>query len=306
MADIQIRDAILPGDSGEWVRLAENCRIQTPEWRRRELFEAFRAPPDSKSDWIALRARIGDEDAGFVFALRRAGRWTIRALGVLPKLRRQGVGSQLLSACIPRLERPPARLSSPSIDLRNTAATRLFEAAGFQMSPDQTLRMKAPSPPHDLPVDLPPRYTFRTYRDGDDSHWIRIYNLAFRDLMPNFNPVTQEKFRRQFLKNPYWKPERLFFLCHNETPVGSIASWRDNEDAHLVGVVHWVILDPTHHGKRLGRPMMAQCMNRLRIDGWDEIYLTTDTAFHSAVSLYKKLGFETLYANARFWKVLES
>ena len=305
MAEIEISEACIAAGAPELSRLASGACTEPFETLDCCMLEASHAEPVDSSNLVALKASVRGEDAGIVVAVKKHDCWALDILGVLPGFRGLGAGRKLLDACLDRMTSPPGNVVTPSIDSRNRPAVLLLESVGFRKNDDEVLRMSVELSATELPLDLPEGCSFRTYRPGDEHHWIRLFDLVFRDLLGSFRPWTHEQFRVQFLDRPVFQAERLFFLCQEDRPVGSITAWTGDEEGRAVGIVHWVMLDPELRGKGLGRPMMVQCMNRLREEGWPEAFLTTRANLNMAILLYERMGFKTLYNKASFVKCLE-
>jgi len=103
---------------------------------------SFRGPPLTRDDFIAvtqgeriLIARIGEEIAGFAAVWAPDG--FLHHLYIAPRFQRQGIGRQLLTACLERFG-PPMSLKCLEA---NTAARRFYESNGWHaqdtaMGPD--------------------------------------------------------------------------------------------------------------------------------------------------------------------------
>jgi mycothiol synthase len=137
------------------------------------------------------------------------------------------------------------------------------------------------------PVRLTPGYTLRGFRPGDESAWAAIFAAAFPE-MPDPRGIPE----KVFLKDPLWLPERVFFACLDDVPVGCAAAW---EDAALfgrrTGQVHWVAVLPGHLRKGLARAAVVAALAWMRDRGYADAALVTQVYRLPVIRLYLDLGF---------------
>jgi len=133
---------------------------------------------------------------------------------------------------------------------------------------------------------LPPGYTLRAYRDGDQEAWGDLYAAAFAELQG-----MHELPRNAFLDSPLWRPDRVRFACADDVPVACAAAW---EDAALwgprVGQVHWVATHPAYLRLGLARACVVAALDWMR-GHYDSAALITQTFRVPAIRLYVALGF---------------
>ncbi len=152
---------------------------------------------------------------------------------------------------------------------------------------------------------LPPGYSIRWYRPGDEAHWVRIHLEADK-----YNTITPELFTREFGTDPHLLAERQCYLVDMEGHViGTATAWfNENFRGRPYGRVHWVAIVPEMQGRGLAKPLMATVCLRLRELGHDRAYLTTSTARLPAINLYLKFGFLPGIRNERdlaVWRELQ-
>jgi hypothetical protein len=110
---------------------------------------------------------------------------------------------------------------------------------------------------HDLPSSiLPTSYQWRTYKKGDEQAWADIMNVGFGSHR------TAEDVQREFIDMPQFVPEGVFFVFHEDTPVGSAFAWRDSANEWQHGRLEMVCVLPAHRGHNLG------CFLTLRVVRW--------------------------------------
>jgi GNAT superfamily N-acetyltransferase len=141
----------------------------------------------------------------------------------------------------------------------------------------------------DLPeVSLPAPFSFRDYRPGDEATWADIHVLADRH-----NVITPTLFRDQFGDDEADLQERQIYLCDaSGAAVGTVTAWHnaDYPDDNY-GRVHWVAIVPSHHGRGLGKHLLAACLRRIARLGYDGAYLTTNPPRVPAINLYVRFSF---------------
>ena len=144
--------------------------------------------------------------------------------------------------------------------------------------------------PHldDLPaITLPPGYRLRTYRPGDEVAWGQIMSRAFS---PYWN---LQRFRTLIQPHFGFRPERVFFVCQDERPVGSACAfnWPGLEAA--VGFIHMLAVLESHCGLGLGQALTLACLRRFREEGaFRSALLQTESFRLPAIKHYLRLGFQ--------------
>ena len=85
---------------------------------------------------------------------------------------------------------------------------------------------------------LPEGYSIRTYRPGDEEHWIRIHEKA-----DTHQEVTLETFRQSFGDDLPALQDRGFFLETAQSEVvGTATAWYERGfHGKEYGLVHWVV-----------------------------------------------------------------
>ncbi|MBP3962552.1 GNAT family N-acetyltransferase [Paenibacillus lignilyticus] len=139
----------------------------------------------------------------------------------------------------------------------------------------------------DLPeLMLPPGYELRSYQPGDDSHWEQIVQLAFG---------WHKDFRKGIKEHPFFKPERVLFICYNDMPVATACAWHEEKFGEHLGYLHMVGVDPAHSGKGLGYSISLAALRQMSSEGLERAVLETDDFRLSAIKIYVKLGFKAIY-----------
>lgn len=135
---------------------------------------------------------------------------------------------------------------------------------------------------------LPPGFSLRRYRPGDEAEWVRVQTLAERYVQ-----ISLDLFRREFGTDPVPLSERMLFLTDSQgEAIGTATAWFDPSfQGRLFGRVHWVAVVPQFQGRGLARPLLAGVCQRLRDLGHTNAYLITSSARIPALNLYRKFGF---------------
>jgi len=134
-------------------------------------------------------------------------------------------------------------------------------------------------------VQLPPDYTLRTYRRGDEPRFYRVMELAG---WPGWN---DEKLRPWMVRIP---PESWFMVVHAESGeiVATAMGLHDASEQHpFGGELGWVAGAPAHAGKGLGMAVSAAVTARLIHAGYRDIHLYTEHWRLAALKTYFKLGY---------------
>ena len=150
------------------------------------------------------------------------------------------------------------------------------------------LRMFRASLDHLPPVIVPPGYSLRTYRPGDEVPWLEIMREA---IGPSW---TFPKWQTEIIGRPQFDPAGLFFAVRGTTVVGSACAWRLDPSEQDVGYIHMVAVRPEERGHKLGYWLTLRVLHRLTEQGMREAILDTDDHRLAAIEVYLRLGFEPL------------
>jgi mycothiol synthase len=103
---------------------------------------------------------------------------------------------------------------------------------------------------------------------------------------------TAEDVKKEFIDKPQFVPEGLFFVLHDEKPVGSAFGWRDEPNEWKHGKLEMVCVLPDHRGHNLGYYLTLKVLNWFKNNGFEDVELTTDDWRLAAVKQYLRLGFQ--------------
>ena len=141
----------------------------------------------------------------------------------------------------------------------------------------------------DQPV-LPEGYSFRMYRPGDLEDKARLAVLT-----EEFDAMDQARAHFEKHNPPEEEQERMrrivFVISPEGQAVATSTAWWFEENGRRYGRVHWVLADPVHQGKGLGRAVVAWALCRLHeLENGLDVYLDTQTWSHKAIGLYLRIG----------------
>lgn len=142
------------------------------------------------------------------------------------------------------------------------------------------------------PVDagpVPDGYTLRVFRDGDDAAYHELFRLAWPD--EGTLPHTRK----------YALPEGFLVVEHDATAglVASCVAFAPESVGHEAdGSLGWLVVDPAHGRRGLGRLLAASVTNRLLCEAYAQPWLGTEDDRLDAIRLYLSLGWQPhLYAD---------
>ncbi len=154
------------------------------------------------------------------------------------------------------------------------------------------LRMVRPNLLNLPDIELPTDYKLRTYRKGDELHWANIITDSFggkaRTVQDTENEITT---RNVFV------PDGLFFVTHNDIPVGTATAWRQSVDETDIGYVHMVGVLNEHTGRKLGKWVSLAVLYYFKDNGFFCSMLDTDDFRLPAIKTYLNLGFVPVFVD---------
>jgi len=134
-------------------------------------------------------------------------------------------------------------------------------------------------------------FSWRWYRPGDETHWLRIHRFADPE-----SEITADLFARRFGSDSNLLAQRQCYLQDTRGDlIGTATAWFDDDFLGArFGRIHYVAIVPGFQGRGLSRPLMSVVCQRLRELGHDRAYLATSTTRIAAINLYLSFGFVPL------------
>jgi mycothiol synthase len=132
---------------------------------------------------------------------------------------------------------------------------------------------------------LPVGYSVRIFKPGDEETWESIIEDSFGRKI---------SFNDKMLLNKEFRPERVQFICYNDTPIGTATAWYVPKWGEKVGYLHMVGVLKKHSGMGLGRQVSLAAMHQMLKEGKESAMLQTDDFRLPAIKTYIKLGFKPL------------
>lgn len=144
------------------------------------------------------------------------------------------------------------------------------------------------------PIRLPDGYELLTAADMDDpaQPWADVVNSSFGDTR-----WTAESVRRDFISQPQYDPQGVFFVAHQGRLVATAFAWRDDPQETRTGRIHFVGTVPDQRGRGLGRAVVLAVLHYLCQRGFHQGLLETQAFRLPAIRIYLALGFEPVPRN---------
>lgn len=142
----------------------------------------------------------------------------------------------------------------------------------------------------DTEIVLPTGYRLRTYQTGDEKAWAKLeYEIGDFALINE----AEEYFLSQYGQDADSLKERCFFATdEQERVVGSCIAWKDSRGIEQVASLHWLVVSPSHQGKKIGKALCQRVMKVFREKKEFPVYIHTQPWSHIAILLYLRQGFK--------------
>jgi len=135
---------------------------------------------------------------------------------------------------------------------------------------------------------LPPGFSFRWFRPGDQKTWADVWQRCEK-----FLKLTPETFAREFgTDEQVLALRQVFLLDSGGQAVGTSTAWLADEDhGPHCGRIHWVAIVPEMQGRGLAKPLLSTSLKRMRELGYRSAVLGTHAVRIPAIKLYLQYGF---------------
>jgi ribosomal protein S18 acetylase RimI-like enzyme len=216
---------------------------------------------------------------------------------VLPAVRQQGWGRQLLHHCVRQLHGSDVQqLSFPVASLQSSAALFLLANHFFVEHEERTLQLTADALPMALPPEPPPGCSVQLLnRRAAILQFCRLYDRCFVGTPWN-QPFTEEE-----VTEILQQPEDMRFLMENGRPVGFVwvqAAGGEEEGGETAVQLEPVGIVPERQCQGYGRYLLSHTLYTLQQQNRYPIHITTWATNQPALHLYHSFGFthiSTLY-----------
>lgn len=139
-------------------------------------------------------------------------------------------------------------------------------------------------------IILPTGYYFRNYQIGDEKAWAKLeYEIG------DFASENQAEkyFLSQYGQDVESLKERCFFcIDEQEQVVGSCIAWKDGKGTKQVSSLHWLVVSPSHQGKKIGKALCQRVMKVFWEKNEFPVYIHTQPWSYIAILLYLHQGFK--------------
>jgi ribosomal protein S18 acetylase RimI-like enzyme len=141
------------------------------------------------------------------------------------------------------------------------------------------------------PLPLPPGYSIRTFRLGDETTWAKVETLAGE--FENEKAALQ-RFHNEFHGYESELLRRCFFLQNSKgEAIGTVMTWYGKYEGRRIGRIHWVAIIPDYQRKNLSKPLLTFALSEMN-KYHQEAYLTTQEKNDRAIHLYEIYGFKAI------------
>lgn len=134
----------------------------------------------------------------------------------------------------------------------------------------------------------------RTFGEhGDAAAWISLRDRAMADQTPRVRPWSQADFDAEMTSKPWWRADRtwLAFAADANRLVGSVTLAERRGATSTVPVIHWLLVDPAHRRRGIGRLLVFHLEQAAWNSGLREIELESHAGWSAAVAFYQSIGY---------------
>ena len=228
--------------------------------------------------------------------LLQRGRSNLDSIHVHPDMRGQGVGAALVASACETARSWGATYVSTAIPDASPRSLEFLERHGFQRV--RTFdKMRLGIRGTEGPPDVPPGFTLRNFKAGDDAAFVEVFNAAFADHW-DFVPLPLTEVQ-QWNRRPSFDPRGCFLLFEDGEPqklVGFTTVLFNPERAEVTGKVIGRIFEmgvlPAYRRKGLGFVLLKVALKYAADNHFDAVDLVTDAESEAGKQLYAKVGFE--------------
>lgn len=217
---------------------------------------------------------------------------------IAAKVRRQGLGRQLLGWLLADLKGSPVKQIGHPVNSLTSEAALFLLSQGFFIE-HQEIRMVLPSLSHLPPARLPAGFYLQTFSTPlAISLFRQLYEDSFRKL-PWYQPYLSD----QEVSTSLADSADLLFLMHGDRPVGlAWLRWPVNDSAQIepFGLI------ALYQGRGLSRPFLRTILNQAKERGARQVILGVWQDNKAAIHLYQKAGFRPTFTTTYLAHNIES
>jgi mycothiol synthase len=208
---------------------------------------------------------------------------------VHPDCRREGVGRTLVQYVLRHAEAEGAARLDLWAYNDSPASRKLAAEFGLKVTRRLMHMHRHPGPPPISPQ--PDGATIRPFRPGeDDATWVALNNRIFAGHPENGNWTVEDLQAR--IAQPWFRAEDFLLVEAN----GELAGFcwlkvEERGDEGMVGEVYIIGTAPEHHGRGLGRFLLAEGLLHLSERGVDAVAVYVEQTNERAIALYWSFEF---------------
>ena len=256
--------------------------------RNPDSFRSWLEQPDMSVEKNLLFVSTESQPIGYVIVSFEPplGRAIISG-SVHQDYRRQGIGRQLLLQAKCLSQESGMSHAQIAASPNQPGTLRFLDKTGFsRVRIEWHMRRERTTSP---PLDLPPEYSLRSMKTGEEPILTTLQNVAFESNW-GFSPNTIEQVAYR-VALPGSSPKNVLLLFHDKDPIGYCWTMTNSTAHGEAGVIMMTGILPDYRGKGLGRVVVIAGIHHLTDKGMSMVDLTVDSENTPARELYLSLGF---------------
>jgi len=309
---LRVKKFVLGKDEEIWIRIWNEAFKEFEDERAMTLEDMtiWEKSPRFSDEGMFIAEWKG-KPAGLVNAYvdkkREDKKGFIRELGVVPNLRRMGIGRKLVETAITSLKERGMKTVEVWATEQMKNGKKLFGSMDFELVRIfSEMKIKLDTIPSNIgeSKEATLRSMNKNIEDIKLLNWLN--NEAFKEHY-NFRPNTVEETQYGIENNPEIDINGWFFAYLKEKPVGFVGTGIDKKFIEEKGIKRgwiWVIgvLKPERK-KGIGTRLILTAMDFLKSKEMSEAMLgVDDTNPTKAIELYKKVGFQIAKKESTYLK----
>jgi GNAT superfamily N-acetyltransferase len=142
----------------------------------------------------------------------------------------------------------------------------------------------------------------RNYEGPQDiAAWLQVRREALAHLHQTGREWTAADFHREFLQQPWWEPQRMWFALpatgeeqpqpSASVPMGTVCLAVRQSGGVPRAVLGWLLVRPAWQRRGVGRLLLSLAEQAAWDAGARQVHLETHAAWHAAVAFYRRAGY---------------